>query len=208
MMRPPRPDVGFAFNQANRRPAQARVRTGGFLRWLSGFDRPPVAAGRQARCGAPRRMGPRTGAEWRAATLVRPRSRALRRVSPSLHRRTRRAGGEAARTAPAGACRPVDACLRSARRGAQRRSCVGADPAQRPTLKMTPAAAVNRDPCVRESRVDASLDAGKVPYDGLHVAPGGTTSTGHRATPINVVETLPRNAALNAPRPREPTTII
>ena len=38
-------------------------------------DRPPLAAGHQARCGAPGRMGARTGAERRAAPLVRPRPR-------------------------------------------------------------------------------------------------------------------------------------
>ena len=36
---------------------------------------------------------------------------------------------------------------------------------------------------------------------------GGTTSTGQRATPTRLLETLPRNADLNDPRPREPTTI-
>lgn len=39
-------------------------------------------------------------------------------------------------------------------------------------------------------------------------APGGTTRTGQRATPTSALETLPRNTALKAPRPREPTTII
>ena len=38
-------------------------------------------------------------------------------------------------------------------------------------------------------------------------APRGTTTTGQRAMPRSVFETLPRKAALNAPRPREPTTI-
>ena len=48
------------------------------------------------------------------------------------------------------------------------------------------------------------LDTANGAAHAVSVAPGGTIKTGQRATPTSAIETLPRNAALNAPRPREP----
>ncbi len=62
-------------------------------------------------------------AEHGATPLVRTRSRPLRGVPPTLHRRAGSAGREAARAAPAGTRRPADTRLRSSRRSAQRCGC-------------------------------------------------------------------------------------
>ena len=67
----------------------------------------------------PRRVGARAGAERRAAPLVRPRSRALRRVPRPLSRRARRPPSASRSCAPRGG--PADDRLRRPRPRAQQR---------------------------------------------------------------------------------------
>jgi hypothetical protein len=113
---------------------------------------------------------------------------------------------------------PPPAAARS-RRASPRRTRRGVRPA-RPKVDLTQLTAI--DWGAPESDSDAGRRCAKCGLDSpvdrtagtqtdgrsSAVAPGGTTRTGHRATPMSALETLPRNTVLKAPRPREPTTII
>jgi hypothetical protein len=113
---------------------------------------------------------------------------------------------------------PTPAPARS-RRASPRRTRRGVRPA-RPNVEPNPATAIDRG--APEADSDAGRRCAKCGLDSpadrtagaqtdgrsSPAAPGGTTRTGQRATPTSALETLPRNTALKAPRPREPTTII